>query len=245
MRIRIVLVLGAVALSLAADEPKEVPKDKELASLQGTWKLEGVESNGKAHDVPTKPPRWVIKGNKVFYGGEELAVLKLDGTTNPKTVDLGFLSPKRIHEGIYSVDKDTLKLCVNRRTEGVKERPSDFETEGKEDRRLLFFKRDMPIKGDPTEGLNGFLGIQIKNSEDGKEVVIVDAFEGSPAKKAGLKADDVVLMVGEGKATDLRTTVDLVRQLKAGSTAVIRIRRGDKEQDIKVKVGVMPFLFLD
>jgi hypothetical protein len=46
-------------------------------------------------------------------------------------------------------------------------------------------------------------------------------------------------------AGGLQETIELVRQLKPGSEAVMRIRRAGKEQDITVKVGVAPFVFLD
>jgi hypothetical protein len=51
--------------------------------------------------------------------------------------------------------------------------------------------------------------------------------------------------VGSDAAADLQQTVNLVRQLKPGSDAVLRVCRAGKEQDITVKVGVAPFLFFD
>jgi len=46
-------------------------------------------------------------------------------------------------------------------------------------------------------------------------------------------------------ATDLQTTVRTIRQVKPGTELTLRIRRGEKEQDVKVKVGVLPFFLLD
>ncbi len=185
MHIRTVLLLCVAVLPVRADDAKDVPKNKDLAALQGIWKLEGVEGNGIARDVPAKPPRWVIEGNKVFYGGAELAELTIDGAANPKSVDLGFVSPKRTFEGVYALDKDTLKICVNAQTEGVKERPLNFETEGKADWRLFFFKRE-PKDVDPNEGLNGFVGIQISMDAERMLVLIGGLIDDGPAKKAGL-----------------------------------------------------------
>jgi uncharacterized protein (TIGR03067 family) len=246
MHIRTALLLSVAALPLRADEPKDVDKNKDLAALQGIWKLEGVESNGMARELPEKPPRWQIKGNKVYYGGSEFAVLTIvDGTAKPKSVDLMVLSSKRTLEGVCAVEKDSFKICLNMLTDGVKERPLDFDTEGKMGRRLLFFKRETAKDTDPNEGLNGYVGIAIRLNPERMDVEIMDLVDGGPGKKAGLMKDDVVLMVGAGKASDLRTTIDLVRACKPASEVMFHIRRGGKEEDVKVKIGVMPFMYLD
>src|SRR5262249_16640265 len=123
-------------------------------------------------------------------------------------------------------------------------RPTDFKTEDHPERRMLVFKRE-DDKADPNEGLNGFVGIQVKANAERNEVIIVDTIEGSPAATSGLKKDDVGLKTGDGPATDLRPTVELCRQLKPGTEVTVRIRRGDREQEVKLKVGVMPFFYLD
>jgi uncharacterized protein (TIGR03067 family) len=233
-------------LSLAADRPAQPPLKKELLPLQGTWKLESLEVEGSLRDFPGPVLHWVIRGDKVRYGGQELATLTLDVSTTPRSVDLGFLSPKRVYEGVYEVKGATLKICVNKQTDGVKERPLGFATKDKPNLRLLVFKRQKDGKGDKPEDLPGFVGMMIKyKGEDPREVVVADVFEGSPGKRAGLKKDDVLLKVGEAQVTDLRSIIDRTRQAKPGSKLTLRIRRDGKERDVTVKVGVMPFFLLD
>jgi uncharacterized protein (TIGR03067 family) len=244
MGTKIACVLGVLLLSLAADAPEDARSKKDLAALEGTWTLVSVEAEGKSRDFPENPPWVVIKGNKVQYAGEDLAVLTVDATVTPKSIDMAFSNPKTVYEGIYSLEGDTLKVCVNRVTEGVKERPTGFATEDKPDLRLFVLKREKAAKASPTDGLPGFVGIAIKFDEERKEVVIMDTIDDSPAKKAGLKKDDVVLKVGDQDATDLQGTVAAVRRAKPGSELTFRIKRDGKEQDIKVKVGVMPFNLL-
>jgi len=243
MRVRIACLLLPF-LSLAAAPAPEALK-KELAAMQGTWQLVSVERDGNAQEFSDRPLQWVIKGNKVLWGGEDLAELTVDGSTTPWSIDVGFLSPKKVHEGVCSVDKDTLKICINKLTEGVKERPLGFATEDKPDLRLFVLKRVKPGEELGKESLPGYVGMAIRTTEEPRQVVIGDVLEGSPAKKAGLKKDDVILKVGAGEATDLRTTIDLCRRAKPGSTLTLRIKRDGKEQDIAVKVGVLPFQFLD
>jgi uncharacterized protein (TIGR03067 family) len=236
----VVLVLAATRAGAGGD-PQEDAK-KALADLQGTWRLTAVENQGRTNDLADDGPRWLIKGNKVFYAGKELAVLTADGATKPKSLDLAFAEPKRSYEGIYSVKDDELKICVNRNTEGVKERPTDFATEGKPDLRVLVFRRD---KGSATEGLRGFVGIRIKVGSDEKEVVIDGALPNSPAEKAGLKQNDILLKVGSREATGIKQVVDMIREIKPNTEITLRVRRDDKERDVTVKVGVMPFMYLD
>jgi uncharacterized protein (TIGR03067 family) len=244
MLTRTCLLLCIAAASAAHAQPDGAKLKKELVQLQGVWRLIGFEVDGKeAFLQEHKQIRWVIKDDRVFYGGEELAKLTLDPAANPKCLDLGLVKSKRLHEGIYQLDKDRLKICVSVITEGVKERPVKFDNEGIEKFRTMLFVRDKP--GTELEGVAGFLGVQLRSDDKTKEIQIVDTIKDSPAQKAGLKKDDVLLRVGSAAAGDLQQTVNLVRQLKPGSDAVLRVRRAGKEQDITVKVGVAPFLFLD
>src|SRR5262249_20578001 len=147
-------------------------------------------------------------------------------------------------EGIYAVEKDTLKICLNRLSDGVKERPGGFATQDKENLRLLVFERDRDARGDATEGMNGFVGLVLRYDRDRKEGAVGDTLEGGPARKAGLRKDDVILKIGGGEFTELRPAVEAVRQSKPGSELTFRVRRAGKESDITVKVGVVPFNFV-
>src|SRR5437764_25192 len=115
MRISLLAVLFLGLVASAAD----APLPKELADVQGVWKLTAVA--GEEEGPPPVEFRWHVQGNKVHYGGTLLAELTLDPKTKPASIDLGFASPKRTLEGIYSLEGDTLKVCVNKRAEGVKE----------------------------------------------------------------------------------------------------------------------------
>jgi uncharacterized protein (TIGR03067 family) len=236
----IALALASL-LALSRAGGQETVK-QETDALQGTWRLTAIEIAGRTTDLPEDGPRWVIKGNKVSYAGKELAVLTLDGATKPKSMDLAFVTPKNTYEAVYAVDADTLKICANSQTSGVKERPSGFDTKDTMGLRLLVFRRD---KGDGMAGIRGFVGIRIKAGDDGMGVVIDGALPGSPAEKAGLKQDDVLLKVGSREASTVKDTVEMVREIRPNTDITLRVRRDGKERDITVKVGVMPFMYLD
>jgi uncharacterized protein (TIGR03067 family) len=236
----IVTTLGLVAAQAAAGQEDK----KRLGELQGTWKLVRFEVNGEANEFPANLPYWVIKGDKVLYAGAELAGLTVDAATKPRSVDLNLLKAKRTDEGIFASDGDTLKICLSKPA-AVKERPLDFTTEGKPDRRLLVFERQKADAGDGSAGGPGFVGVQIGYHPETKQVIVIAPLEASPAQKAGLKKNDVILKVGGQEATDLKSVIELVRQAKSASDLVLSIRRGDADRDITVRVGVVPFFLLD
>jgi uncharacterized protein (TIGR03067 family) len=234
-----------LAISFGATQSSAAAPDKQdLAELQGAWKLVSIESNGKALELTDRQPRWVIQGDKVLYGGEDLARLTVDVKAMPKLVDLKFASPDKVYEAIYTIEKDTLKICLNRQSEGVKERPLVFSTKDKANWRLLVFERDKAEKEAATAGLTGFAGLALRKDQDRKEIVVGDVLPGSPAKKAGLRKDDVVLQIAGREVKELRSSVDIVRQTMPGSKITFRIRREGKESDLTVKVGVLPFALL-
>jgi uncharacterized protein (TIGR03067 family) len=233
------------AVTCPAHAQPDGPKlPKGLAELQGVWRLIGFEVDGQeALLQEQKQLRWVIKGDRVFYGGDEFARLTLDPAATPRCLDLALVKGKRVHEGIYRLDKDRLKVCVGVMPDGVKERPLRFDNQGIDKYRTMLFVRDKP--GTELEGAAGFIGVQLRADDKANEIQVVDTIKDGPAQKAGLKKDDVLLKVGNDDAGDLQETIKLVQQLKPGSEATFRVRRAGKEQDVTVKVGVAPILFLE
>src|SRR6516225_2169168 len=82
----------------------------------------------------------VLDGKPVRYAGETLATLTVLSDAKPRGLDLAWAKPKREYEAIYAIDGDTLKICLNRGADGVKERPTDFETKDNAGRYLFVFE---------------------------------------------------------------------------------------------------------
>jgi uncharacterized protein (TIGR03067 family) len=213
----------------------------EPADLQGGWKLVAVETDAGPADLPDARPALVIKGDKVLHGGQEIARLSADPAADPKVIDLKFDKPERTYEGVYSLDKDTLKVCVNGRSEGVKERPSGFTVDGHPGWRRLTFERVKPEDATPAPG---FVGLILMFDEPNKQVVVQSTLDGSPAKGAGFQKGDVVLRIGGAAVETLRGAVDSVRAAKPGGDLVLKVRRDGKEVDVKVKATFIPFAAL-
>jgi uncharacterized protein (TIGR03067 family) len=242
MHYRIAGLALMTAFVLSAARAGGADAKEDLAALQGTWKLVSLEINGEMAEIGTPASTWVIRGDKVHYGGAPLAVLKLDASTNPRNVDLHLIKPERVLEGVYAVEGDTFKLCVNRQADGVKERPLGFSTKDKALWSLLVFKR---LKDGEAEAPGGFVGVAIALDKDKKSVLVGQVLPDSPAKAAGLKRGDVILKVGGTGATDLRGVVAMCRQARPGSDLTLRVRRDGEERDVVIKVGVLPFFLLD
>ncbi|HEV3163012.1 MAG TPA: PDZ domain-containing protein [Isosphaeraceae bacterium] len=236
-------ILPLLAAVQLADPPDRVV----TAEPRGTWRLVSLESGGMVGELAFGQPWVAIDGDEMRYygGGEVIAKLTADATTTPKIIDLRFAGPTRAYEGIYALDGDTLKVCLNLQIDGVKERPDVLDTRGKANWRLLTFVRDQPEAGDGTDQLPGYVGIaRLTFDEEGAVWIIDEVRDASPAKRAGLRKDDVILKVADDEPTDLDSLVDAIRRTKPGRRIVFRIRRDGAESDVSVRVGVWPFKFV-
>jgi len=227
-------VIGAAPLICGA-EAQEPP-----TSLSGSWKLTSVEIEGEMRPIEDDV-RWTINDDTVLYGGEKLATITNYPGSTPKGIDLVMAEPKTLYEGIYILERGGLRICLNTRTVGTKERPAHFVTMGKSNLRVLTFQR-LGAEDGPPESQRGFVGMAL--AVENEAVVIGMVLEKSPAEKAGLQAGDVLLMIGDDRARDLQNTVDLVRQRKPGSEVAVLVRRDGKEKEIRVKVAAFPFSLL-
>ncbi len=96
--------------------------------------------------------------------------------------------------------------------------------------------------------IRGYLGVSIGSVSDMPEkpagadagAVIMEVYDGTPAKAAGLEVGDVVV-VYDGKA--VRTSSELTALVTAtspGARVTMQIVRDGKQQDVQVVVGTMP-----
>jgi S1-C subfamily serine protease len=81
----------------------------------------------------------------------------------------------------------------------------------------------------------GQIGIDTENTENGLRITRV--IEGSPAEKAGLKKDDVVVRADEKDIAGLNDLREVVRKHKANDEIVVTVRRGVQEVEVKVRLG--------
>ena len=127
------LFLGSVAL---AQEPKEPDAKAEMKKLEGVWEGYAVDGKGEKPNQGPVHLRVTIKDNKMTAvdlanNNKDMGsgTFKLDPSKPVKEIDAtGVVLPgKKDREflGIYELDGDTLKWCVDNRR---KERPTEFRT---------------------------------------------------------------------------------------------------------------------
>lgn len=76
--------------------------------------------------------------------------------------------------------------------------------------------------------------------QEEKGVLIVRVVEGSPAAKAGLRAGDVVVTIGNQAATDESTIQQTVENSKIGQDLPIEVRRNGQTLNLSVQPAVLP-----
>lgn len=208
--------LVVVAPLLAADPPDDAKKGP--PELHGTWRLVSAVSESGEADVPQPGPAIVIRKDRVLDGGEEIASILTAEGAKQWEIDFHFGDKDRIYEGICAVEEEKLKICLNRRSDGLKERPDGFVLDGHPFWALVTLEK---IKADEVGQGAGFVGVALRVDDETKEVVIADVLDGGPAKKAGLMKDDILLAVDGAGVTGIRQAVEAVRRAKNCSCASV------------------------
>ena len=142
---RLMKGLGVVVIGLliAADDAKKDDTMKDKESLKGTWIVQSSERDGQA-DEGSKDATVTFDGDSVTVitnDREQKATFKLDASKKPKTIDF---TPSEGSEkdkvvlGIYSLDKDELKVCF---TKPGEERPTEFSAKEGTGQQLHILKR--------------------------------------------------------------------------------------------------------
>jgi serine protease Do len=104
------------------------------------------------------------------------------------------------------------------------------------------FNFKMPnLPGPGREGFDLFrpakpaMGIKIQNLENGNGLKILDVNEASPAAKAGLKKDDIIIAMDGKELKDVDELRSKLNDRKDGDSFDIKYKRGDKILSTEVK----------
>ncbi len=91
----------------------------------------------------------------------------------------------------------------------------------------------------PAQGRTPWLGVYLDQGEEGL-VEIQQVLDGSPAKKAGLRAGDLILACDQVPVPTVESLIERVHKMKPGRKVKFRVLRGRKKLDILVTLGAAP-----
>ncbi len=96
---------------------------------------------------------------------------------------------------------------------------------------------DRLVKSEVWGGRASEAYIGVVLNPDAKECKIAEVEKDSPAAKAGLQPDDVVIRCDKKKVADLEDLMTLIRKHKPGDELPLEVRRGKEVLNLKVVIG--------
>ncbi|MDP6425062.1 MAG: PDZ domain-containing protein, partial [Planctomycetota bacterium] len=101
---------------------------------------------------------------------------------------------------------------------------------------LLAFVLAAPLSAQKDRG---WLGVVLEGDR-GKPAQVVEVVPEAPAAKGGVRVGDLILRLNNKSAGDIDQFIEKVRDLKAGSRITLRVRRGDAERNLRIRLGRRP-----
>lgn len=158
----------ALALGLGLCANGEGPTEKaqkEMEKLQGTWKLLKVVNNGQAvpeteleqyrqveivgDKILTIAVNRVVFDNKASIRREQYVLrFTIDPSQRPAAIEVRPEDQKTTVPGIYELEKDTLKICINFQEKA--QRPKEFASKLESNNILWILERI--VKGSEKKG---------------------------------------------------------------------------------------------
>src|SRR6266404_9781816 len=102
----------------------------------------------------------------------------------------------------------------------------------KEDNMLAVIAPLVLVLAGPADVEKGFLGVQLKQTDAGIEVQSI--LPDSPADKAGLRMNDVILRLNGDDAGAMQNFVQSIGTKKPGDKIKLKIKRDGKDKEIEV-----------
>jgi membrane-associated protease RseP (regulator of RpoE activity) len=215
------------AVAEGPEKPRpEKPKAEKPTPPERTWGYLGVllstdDDRVVIHEVFPDSPA-AKAGVK-----EKDIVVEIDGkpATDPTAVvkQLKALKPgDKVAITLKREDKES-KLTIT-----LGKWPADLTEDGRPR------KKDAPEAGKQP----GYLGLELRDDK-GKAVVQKPRPE-SPAARAGVEPEDVILQIDGVAVTGAKDVIERLSNVKEGDKVTLRIRRGDKEKDVTVTAARRP-----
>lgn len=162
----------------------------------------------------------ILMGSSTVYNSESITVTRI-----PEDLEEFITTYNNINENYFdNIKKEDL---INAAIKGMINSLDDPYTEYLENEASTNF----------NESVDGeYVGIGATVSYDGNNFKITEIFEDSPSKKAGLEVGDQIIEIAGKKVSnlDLEDVSKLIKG-KSGTKITIKILRGEREKEYKVK----------
>jgi uncharacterized protein (TIGR03067 family) len=193
---------------------------KGLKELQGSWEMVSKERNGEKQEVKKSIVTFRKDRFETVADGKpmESGTISVNPDKKPKTYDVtitgDFKEKGQTYHGIYEIDGDTLRTCVN--TNAGKERPKEFASKPGRGHLLIVWKRVKPgeVSTDAIKSREVISGnVRVVLLRVGQAIDFTE-----DAKKPAEKSLDVLVMVELLEGVRAEPVVKGLEVFAAGST---------------------------
>lgn len=99
--------------------------------------------------------------------------------------------------------------------------------------------RKLPTRGFSVHpSSSGYLGVAL--SEENASTRITEVLPSTGAAKAGLKVNDIIIALGEKNVSNIEGFLAVLGKHKPGDTVLLRVKREDRELEVKATLGKRP-----
>jgi len=104
---------------------------------------------------------------------------------------------------------------------------------------VMDFDNDRGYMGVHLDDLNEQMG-EYFGVEDGGGALVTEVIEDSPADKAGLKAGDVIIRIGENEVDSSKALHKVIGDTEPEQQMAVKVMRKGKSKDLSITLGEMP-----
>jgi C-terminal processing protease CtpA/Prc len=143
----------------------------------------------------------------------------------------------------YSVADGAVSVSSASNSHKVNKSEKKVETKARSEKRPPGMKREQeaatPALQDEAD--RPWLGVHIRNDDGGVRVHAV--IPGSPAEKAGLEADDLIMSIDGEPVNNVPDVLSAVAESAKGKTITVTVDRDGETQELVAKLGKAPAAF--
>jgi uncharacterized protein (TIGR03067 family) len=135
------VLFGAIGCGAPVNHTGTAGDRSDDEKIEGRWRVVSAKRFKKRMSEPVGQVWTFVKGSVTFSKDDwsQEVTFSLNPNASPKIIELGPKDSPRSQVGLYSIDRDKLKLCL---VSWNDPRPVNFTTAERENRMVLEFERE-------------------------------------------------------------------------------------------------------